>query len=211
MTEPRTREWNRLVDELVAEGALQTPAIIEAFRAVDRRDFVREEMAGEAYVNMPLPIGEGQTISQPLTVAFMLELLQPQAGENILDVGAGSGWQTALLAHIVGAGGHVTAIEIVPALCEWGRQNVAKYDFLGRGIVEMHCMSGLGGYSERAPFDKIVAAAAGEHVPEAWFKQTKVGGRIVTPIGSSVLLLIKKSESQWERHDYPGFAFVPLV
>lgn len=206
---------DQLVEELIADGVLMTPAIIEAFRAVDRHDFVREELQDEAYINAPLPIGEGQTISQPLTVAFMLELLQPAAGENILDVGSGSGWQTALLAHIVGKTGHVTAIEIIPSLCEWGKQNVAKYNFLEKGIVEMHCMSGLGGYPERAPFDKIIAAAAGETVPEAWLAQVKVGGRIVVPIGSSVLQLIKKSDDppagEWERHDHPGFAFVPLV
>jgi protein-L-isoaspartate(D-aspartate) O-methyltransferase len=202
---------NHLLDELIAEGVLRTPAIIAAFRAIDRRDFVREEMEAEAYLNIPLPIGEGQTISQPLTVAFMLELVQPQTGENILDIGSGSGWQTALLAHIVGDKGHVTAIEIRPELCEWGQQNVAKYDWLAKGIVEMHCMSGLGGYPKRAPFDKIVAAAAGETIPDSWLEQIEVGGRIVTPIGSSVLQLIKKSDTEWERHDHPGFAFVPLV
>jgi protein-L-isoaspartate(D-aspartate) O-methyltransferase len=202
---------NHLVDELIAEGVLRTPVIIDAFQAIDRRNFVRKEMEAEAYLNVPLPIGGGQTISQPLTVAFMLELLQPQPGENILDIGSGSGWQTALLAHIVGGTGHITAIEIIPELCAWGQQNVARYGFLEKGLVEMHCMSGLGGYPERAPFDKIVAAAAGETVPDAWLEQTKIGGRIVTPVGSSVLQLLKKSETEWERHDHPGFAFVPLV
>jgi protein-L-isoaspartate(D-aspartate) O-methyltransferase len=204
-------EHTRLVQELIDVGVLRTPAIIAAFQAIDRGGFVRDEMAGEAYVNAPLPIGQGQTISQPYTVAFMLELLQPEPGHNILDVGSGSGWQTSLLAHIVGRKGHVTALEIVPELCEWGRENVARHNFLENGIVEMHCMSGLYGYPERAPFDRIVAAASGEMVPEAWLKQLKVGGRIVAPVGSSILQLIKKSESEWERNDHQGFAFVPLV
>lgn len=207
--------------------------------AIDRRDFVRDELLDEAYADGPLPIGRGQTISQPSTVAFMLELLQPQAGHNVLDIGSGSGWQTSLLAYLVsqkakpadlagespklGGAGHVTALEIIPDLCEWGRQNVAKYNYIKKGIVEMHCQDGRGGYPARAPFDRIIAAAAlqgeprsaeraaGEEVPEAWLAQTKIGGRIVTPIGWSVWLLIKKSETDFERREYPGFAFVPLV
>lgn len=208
-------EHEALVQQLVDEGVLRTPAITAAFKAIDRRDFVREELLPDAYVNAPLPIGLGQTISQPFTVAYMLELLSPQAGDNILDVGSGSGWQTALLAHIVGPEGHVTALEIVAELYEWGKQNVAKYSFLEKGIVEMHGMSGLNGYPKRAPFDRIIAAASGETVPEAWLGQLKVGGRIVAPVGSSILQLIKKSDAppagEWERRDHPGFAFVPLV
>lgn len=202
---------DRLIDELIAAGVARTPAIIEALWAIDRRNFVRPEMAADAYLNVPLPIGEGQTISQPLTVAYMLELLQPQAGQNILDIGSGSGWQAALLAHLVGDTGHVTALEIIPELCAWGRHNVAQYGFIEKGIVEMHCMSGLGGYPKRAPFDRVIAGAAGETVPPAWLEQTDVGGRIVAPVGSSVLQLIKKSDTEWERQDHPGFAFVPLV
>lgn len=210
----------RMVEELVVDGVLKTLAIIEAFRAVDRADFVPPVLQEEEYLNVPLPIGFGQTISQPYTVAFMLELLAPQIGETILDVGSGSGWQTSLLAYIVSqemkladlaGGGHVTALEIIPELCEVGLKNVAKYDFIEKGIVEMHCMSGLDGYPEAAPFDKIVAAAAGETVPEAWQEQLKVGGRIVTPIGSSILLLEKIGEDKWKRTEYPGFRFVPMV
>lgn len=206
---------------------MQTPAIKAALAAIDRRDFVRDELLDEAYADGPLPIGRGQTISQPSTVAFMLELLQPQAGHNVLDIGSGSGWQTSLLAYLVsqkakpadlagespklGGAGHVTALEIIPYLCEWGRQNVAKYNYLKKGIVEMHCQDGRGGYPTRAPFDRIIAAAAGEEVPEAWLAQTKIGGRIVTPVGGAVWQLIKKSETDFERREYPGFAFVPLV
>lgn len=191
--------------------AVQTPALAAALAAIDRRDFVRGELLYEADADVPLPIGRGQTISQPSTVAFMLELLQPQAGHNVLDIGSGSGWQTSLLAYMVGREGHVTALEVIPALCEWGRQNVAKYNYIKKGIVEMHCQDGRGGYPARAPFDRLIAAAAGEDVPEAWLAQTKIGGRIVTPIGWSVWQLIKKSETDFERREYPGFAFVPLV
>src|SRR3990167_8942650 len=105
-----------LVDELTRGGYLKNPALIEAFREVDRADFVPKEFKEEAYVNAPLPIGDDQTISQPLTVAFMLEHLLPQPGEKILDVGTGSGWQLALLAHVVGERGKVIGIERIEKL-----------------------------------------------------------------------------------------------
>ncbi|MCD6283661.1 protein-L-isoaspartate O-methyltransferase, partial [bacterium] len=91
-----------LIQQLISEGYLKTPEIIKAFREIDRKDFVPSYLKKEAYINAPLPIGFGQTISQPLTVAFMLELLQPKRGDKILDIGSGSGWTTALLAYIVG-------------------------------------------------------------------------------------------------------------
>lgn len=204
-------EQQQLVDYLIEAGVLHTPSLIDAFRAIDRRDFVDPTYEVEAYDNIPLPIGAGQTISQPYTVAFMLELLQPQAGDTVMDVGYGSGWQTCLLAHVVGPQGHVVALEIVPELCEQGAIHIEKYQFVSEGIVETHCQNASEGFGARAPYDKIIAAAAGSYVPEAWQAQLKVGGRIVTPIGSSVMVLSKMSEDTWERTDYPGFAFVPFV
>src|SRR3989344_6125935 len=114
-----------LIDYLIERKILKTPRIIEAFRAVDRAAFVLPEYKDEAYENHPLPIGEGQTISQPETVAFMLEKLDPAAGEKILDVGSGSGWTTALLADIAGDSGKDFGIERIPSLCELGRKIVA--------------------------------------------------------------------------------------
>lgn len=204
-------EQQQLVDYLIEAGVLRTPAIIDAFRSIDRKSFVEPTYELEAYDNIPLPIGAGQTISQPYTVAFMLELLQPQPGEVVMDIGYGSGWQTCLLAHIVGSKGHVVALEIVPALCEQGMANIEQYDFVSTGVVETHCQNASPGFAARAPYDKIIAAAAGSYVPEAWQAQLKVGGRIVTPIGSSVMVLTKVDKETWERTDYPGFAFVPFV
>ena len=109
-----------LIKELIEEGVLKTPSIIEAFEKIDRKDFTPEGLRDKAYLNTPLPIGYGQTISQPFTVAFMLELLQPQSGDKVLEVGSGSGWQTTLLASIVGNfpidGGKVFALELIPEL-----------------------------------------------------------------------------------------------
>ncbi|MGB9609289.1 MAG: protein-L-isoaspartate O-methyltransferase family protein, partial [Minisyncoccia bacterium] len=112
---------NKLIDDLIKDGFLKSPRIIDAFRKVDRMNFVIDYVKNEAYRNSPLAIGFGQTISQPLTVAFMLELLDVQEGNKVLDVGSGSGWTTALLAELVGEKGKVYGIEIIPELYEFGK------------------------------------------------------------------------------------------
>jgi len=115
-----------LIDSLIEDGWLKTPRIIEAFRKIKRADFMSDDIKNLAELNEALPIGYGQTISQPLTVAFMLEQLQPEPCQKILDIGSGSGWTSALLAHIVGLEGKVIAIEIIPKLKEFGKRNTAK-------------------------------------------------------------------------------------
>ena len=119
-----------LINSLIEEGWLKTERIIKAFQKIKRRDFLPEDSKNLAELNEALSIGWGQTISQPLVVAFMLEQLQSQPGDKILDVGAGSGWTSALLAEIVGPKGKVMAIEIIPELKEFGQNNVAKYNFI---------------------------------------------------------------------------------
>ena len=200
-----------LIDTLIRERYLQTPLIIQAFRRINREDFVLPSMKAEADINAPLPIGYSQTISQPLTVAFMLELLQPKPGEKILDIGSGSGWQTALLAFCVGERGKVFGIERIPELVKFGRDNVNKYNFIKKGIVKFLKADGGKGLKEEAPFDKIIAAASAEKIPKAWREQLKIGGRIVTPIKESIWLLVKKSDKKFEEREFPGFAFVPLI
>jgi len=211
-----------LIEDLISEGWLKTPRIIEAFKKVKRADFLPKEMKDFGELNEALPIGYGQTISQPLVVAFMLELLEPKEGEKILDIGSGSGWTTALLAYIVNGGetskakvqntkGKVIAIEIIPELKEFGEKNVAKYNFIEKGIVEFVLGDGSKGYKKKAPFDKILVSASAEKCYESWKEQVKIGGRIVAPISNSIWLFIKKSESEFEEFEYPGFVFVPLV
>jgi len=208
-----------LIQELIETGYLKTPRIIDAFQNIDRVDFVPEPFKGEAYENYPLSIGEGQTISQPLTVAFMLELLEPKPGEKILDVGAGSGWQTALLAHIVanprnegGQKGIVIAVERLQALCDFATRNLEKYKFISNNIIRFHCVDATGGFPDEAPFDKIIAAAsARQDIPFEWKKQLKIGGKIVSPIDGSLWLFEKVNETKWEEQEFPGFVFVPLV
>jgi len=211
----------KLIDQLIEQKYLKSPLIIKAFKKIKRADFLPREVIkqkGNDFVeeyNAPIPIGHEQTISQPLTVAFMLELLQPEQGDKILDIGSGSGWQTAMLCQIVGSEGFVYAIEKIPELRDFGRDNVAKYDFKN---VEFICGDGSKGLSSQAPFDKIVAAAAvypgdagAQQIPLAWKEQLKVGGRLVLPVGNSIWLLIKKDQNKFEEKEYPGFAFVPLV
>lgn len=201
-----------LIDYLIQNNWLKTPEIIAAFRKIKRADFLPEDMLDFAGIDEALPIGSGQTISQPLVVAFMLELLQPKQGDKILDIGSGSGWTSALLGEIAGGKGKVVAIEVVPELKELGERNVAKYDFIEKGIVEFIRADGTKGCEKEAPFDKILcSAAASDKIPSAWKKQLKIGGRIVAPMRSSIWLLIKKSEKDFEETEYPGFVFVPLV
>ncbi|MDP2709548.1 MAG: protein-L-isoaspartate O-methyltransferase [bacterium] len=205
-----------LVNDLIISGYLKSPEIIKAFEEIKRADFVLPEDKARAELDAPLPIGHGQTISQPATVAFMLELLRPAKGEKILDVGAGSGWTTALLAQLVGRSGLVSGAERICELKDFAAGNVAKYNFIKNGTVQIFCTDGYAGLPELAPFDKILISASAEEIPEELLKQLKPGGRLVMPLGeqgkTQSLLEIKKStRGEISKKEYPGFIFVPLV
>jgi len=204
-----------LLNELIGSGALRTPELIEAFQKIDRRKFVLEEYEAEAYGNFPLPIGYGQTTSQPFTVAFMLEALNPAVGEKILEIGTGSGWQTAILAEMVGDEGKVTGIERIPELKKMSEANLDEYSFVEDEKVVLVVADGSkGAPQELVPpggFDKIIAAASGKNIPEEWKSQLKIGGRIVAPVENKVVVVDKISEKDYKMTEYPGFAFVPLI
>ena len=197
-----------LIDQLIKDGWLKSPRIIEAFRVIKREDFLPDDSKTLAESNEALPIGFEQTISQPLVVAFMLELLEPKNGERILDIGSGSGWTTALLAHLIGKKGKVIGLEIVPELKVFGENNVSKYAFSNFKIL---LRDGSRGYNKEAPYDKILCSAEAEKVPNALKEQLKIGGRIVIPIGNSICVFDKISKDDFLKKCYPGFAFVPLV
>ncbi|MBI2098367.1 MAG: protein-L-isoaspartate O-methyltransferase [Candidatus Wildermuthbacteria bacterium] len=199
---------DKLIQHLRDVGVLKEPNIIAAFGAIDRKDFVLPEYRDAAYEDYPLPISSGQTISQPYTVAFMLELLQPKSGEKILDVGSGSGWTTALLAHIVGSKGHVYGTEIIPELVAFGQRNLAKYRLPQARIVQAHKKLGM---PKKAPFDKILASATASSLPKELVQQLKIGGILVIPVREDILRVRKISETKTDIQKFPGFTFVPLI
>lgn len=202
---------SKLVNDLINDGYLKTPLIIDAFSEMHRIEFVQSEFEEMADANIPLPIGHGQTISQPMTVALMMELLDPQNGNNILDVGSGSGWTTAILSFIVGSKGKVTAIERIPELCELGQKNVDKFKYVKDGIAEFHQGDGSKGYEHNAPYDRILVSAVTDDIPKALKDQLKIGGKIVIPIRNDIWYLKKNGENDFYKEEYPGFSFVPLI
>lgn len=202
----------QLIDQLVADKVLSTPQIIDAFRKVSRHLFVTPQFKADAHINTPLPIGFGQTISQPLTVALMLEALQVEPGQRVLDVGAGSGWTAALLAELVGPTGSVIAIERIPQLRQQAEANVRA---AGYKQVEFHTADGAQGWADAAPFDRIHVAAAAQHeIPEVLKEQLAIGGRLVIPVGEEaqdVVVLIRETSLSFHEQHHPGFQFVPLI
>jgi len=205
-----------LTDDLIEIGYLKTPAIIEAFRKIKRRDFLVSGDEAEAEINAPAAIGFNQTISQPATVAFMFELLEPKPGEKILDVGSGSGWTCGLLAQIVGEKGKVYGVERIKELKEMAESNVDKYNFINKGIGQIFYGDGTKGLPTLAPFDKIVVAAAAEEIPKALMVQLKIGGRLVIPVGKQfesqeMVVAEKIDENKFKKKIFQGFIFVLLV
>jgi protein-L-isoaspartate(D-aspartate) O-methyltransferase len=198
------RDNEQLITNLQKWGLLKTPNIIDAFKAINRIDFVTSK--GIAYCNLALPIGCGQTISSPEVVAFMLELLAPNLHEKILEIGSGSGWVTALLAHCVGVQGTVIGLEIVPDLVKIGQHNLSKYKLPQAKILAAEY--GVLGIPEADPFDKIIVSAASNDLPLSLLTQFKQ--KLVIPIQNSIWLL-EKSDDKLRKFEFPGFAFVPLI
>lgn len=192
-------------------GYLKSDHIINAFSRINRVEFVPEDMESQADADIALPIGYGQTISQPLTVAFMLELLDPRAGQNILDVGSGSGWTTAMLSEIAGKDGKIVAIERIKELLERGKENVDKYGYVKKGITKFHLADGSQGFAEKAPYDRILVSAAATSIPQTLKDQLKIGGKMVIPVKNSLVYLEKKEENNFAQEEFPGFNFVPLI
>lgn len=195
------------VANLVAKGAIVSDSVRKAFLGVDRADFVRNVDFPYAYEDFPLSIGYGQTISQPSTVAFMLELLQTEPGNRVLDIGSGSGWTTALLGFLVGPAGSVTGLEIIPELVAFGRENLLSYPILHAEIFPAtEWVVGLP--LER--FDRILVSAASSNSPKGLLEQLRPNGRLVLPVGDSVFLYSKNRFGKISFEEFQGFIFVPL-
>jgi protein-L-isoaspartate(D-aspartate) O-methyltransferase len=186
------------------------PRLKAAFAAIDRAQFVAPDFLSEAYADYPLHIGAGQTISQPTTVAFMLGLLATPKGARVLDVGSGSGWTAALLAHLVGERGSVLGLERIPSLVALGRRNLARYRFPHARIERAGETLGS---PRHAPFDRILVSAAAEREATLapLLAQLAPGGVLVAPVGNAIVRLAKGARGGLRRAAYPGFAFVPLV
>ena len=204
---------NSLTQELVKKAVLKTALIINAFKKTDRADFVLSDFKKEAYRDYPLPIGYNVTISQPTTVAFMLELLEPKKGDKILDIGSGSGWTTELLSQIVGKKGKVFGVEIIPELVEFGRKNLSKYNkknvFYKNAEIILSEKNILG-FSKKAPFDKILVSAMAKKLPKELVNQLSISGILVIPIKNSIWRIDKISENEIKEKEFYGFNFVPL-
>lgn len=179
----------------------------KAFRAVPRKYFVLPADISRAHLDQPLPIGFGQTISQPYTVQKMLEWLDIRPGQRILDVGSGSGWTSALLEHLAGPGGRVTAIELVPELVRFGRINCEKF---GCQNVEFHQAGEIYGWPETAPYDRILVSASADTIPPELLDQLVPGGKLVIPVHHTILE-ITKHPRDLKITEHPGFVFVLLL
>ena len=198
-----------MVERQIRRRGIDDPALLAAFREVPREAFVPEGMREFAYEDGPLPIGEGQTISQPYIVALMIEAAEVAPGARVLEVGAGSGYAAAVLSRIAG---EVFAIERHAPLAEAAQRRLLE---LGYDNVAIIAGDGSGGLPDRAPFDAILVAAGGDKVPEPLKRQLAVGGRLVIPVGGegvqSLLCVTRIGENEWTEHDLGAVRFVPLI
>ena len=204
-----TEQRTRMVDTQIQRRGIEDEAVLRAMRTVPRHQFVPERLARHAYEDRPLPIGYGQTISQPYIVAYMTELIRPRPGQRVLEVGTGSGYQAAILAEIVDS---VFTVEIVPELAE---AVAARFDQLGYEKVIVKQADGYHGWAAHAPFDAIVVTAAAEHVPPPLIEQLKEGGRMIIPVGSpfftQTLLLVEKRNGEVRTRNLIPVRFVPFT
>jgi len=209
-TRDSTHERDRMVAEQIAARGLDDPFVLGAMRAVPREDFVPEDLAESAYEDGPLPIGHGQTISQPYIVAVMTEAARVRPGDRVLEIGTGSGYAAAVLSKIAG---EVYTVERLEALAESARDRLTA---LGYDNVHVRCGDGTLGWAEHAPYDAIIVTAGGPTVPRALLDQLKSGGRLVMPLGSEprAQRLIRQTRTGPETYaqdDLEWVAFVPLI
>ena len=187
------------------------PRILEAFAEIERADFVPAELEKMAYDDIPLPIGKGQTISQPYTIAVMLSLLELKKGQKVLEIGSGSGYVLALISQIIGEKGRVFGMEVIPELVKKSRKALTGYR-----NVRVYNKNGVQGLKEKAPFDRIIISAAVNEIPQELLHQLKPkGGILVAPKGSRFeqeLVVIERKDNVFEiKKRVPGFLFVPFV
>ncbi len=199
----------QMVENQIEARGVSDELTLNAMRNVPRHNFVRERDQRRAYSDNPIPIGHGQTISQPYIVAYMTEIIRPEEGMRVLEIGTGSGFQAAVLAEFTD---EVYTIEIVPELAGWGEGNLRKS---GYENVEVKHADGYYGWEVHAPFDAIVVTAAADHIPPPLIDQLKDGGRMIIPVGSPFqvqnLMLVEKSGREVTSRSLMPVRFVPFT
>jgi protein-L-isoaspartate(D-aspartate) O-methyltransferase len=200
----------RMVEKQIAARGIEHPATLKAMRNVERHRLVPRSQVDNAYEDRPLPIGHGQTISQPYIVAYMTEVIRPQPGMKILEIGTGSGYQAAVLAEIVN---EVYTIEIVEALAKSAQSNLKK---LGYSNIQVKHADGYYGWEEHAPFDAIIVTAASEFIPPPLIEQLKEDGKMVIPVGAPftaqhLMLVEKKKDGKIKTSNLLPVRFVPFT
>ena len=205
----RQKERISMVENQLKKKGIECQLTLSAMRKVPRHLFIPERARTLAYADRPIPIGYGQTISQPYIVAYMTEIIQPKPADRVLEIGTGSGYQGAVLAEIVK---EVYTIEIIPELAEWSLETVSSL-----GYQNIHIKSGDGyyGWEEEAPFDAIVVTAASEYIPPPLVDQLKEGGRMIIPVGSPFmtqnLMLVEKIDGSIKTTSLLPVRFVPFT
>lgn len=197
----------RMVKTQIETRGVRDKLVLDAMRKVPRHLFVSESLKDQAYSDGPLPIGEGQTISQPYIVALMTELLGLKGGERVLEIGTGSGYQAAVLAEIAQ---EVYTIEIICSLAEMSEKRLKQ---MGYENITVRCADGYQGWKEHAPFDGVIVTAAPDHIPQPLVDQLKMGGRLVIPVGDvfQELIVVIKTETGIKKMNVIPVRFVPMT
>ena len=208
--DPFVQEHERMVTVQLEGRDITDPEVLRTMRKVPRHQFVPEDMLNRAYEDHPLPIGEGQTISQPYIVALMTQVVEVKLGDRVLEIGTGSGYQAAVLAELTD---EVYTIEIIETL---GRRAGGRLRELGYSQIHTKIGDGYYGWEEYAPYDAIVVTCAPDHIPRPLVAQLKVGGRMVIPVGppgayQSLWLLEKQADGGVQRRFLIGVGFVPMT
>lgn len=201
------KDRERMVRDQLAARGIKDPKVLDAMKNVPRHMFVPENMLSHAYSDEPLPIGEGQTISQPYIVAYMTEVLALQGRERVLEIGTGSGYQTAILAEITQ---QVFTVELIGDLSYRAQEVLKKLEYTN---ILYKIGDGTYGWTEKAPFDAIVVTAAPDIVPHALEEQLKIGGRMIIPVGSAIqeLVFVTRGKKKYRRKKMLPVRFVPLI
>jgi protein-L-isoaspartate(D-aspartate) O-methyltransferase len=196
-----------MVETQLRNQGITDAAVLAAMEKVPRHEFVPASHQEHAYGNFPLPIGKGQTISQPFIVAYMTQKLQLKKSDRVLEIGTGSGYQTAILSELAS---HVYSIEIIPELAEVAKLVLHK---LGYKNIEIKTGDGYEGWPDHAPYDAIIVTAAPEHIPEPLLKQLKLGGRMVIPVGleKQQMITITKTKNGLLKEKTADVRFVPMT